>query len=103
MVSLVRGIGLALAGVAGMVVVLAAPGWLYIIQPHQFVLGPPLATALPLDELSRRSAVPLIVFVAVWAGAGLVLGLLARLARVERLTAALLLALSVGAWTFVTT
>ena len=43
-------------------VVLAATGWLYVIQPHSAVPGPPVTDALPLDELSRRSAVPLIVF-----------------------------------------
>jgi lysyl-tRNA synthetase class 2 len=62
-----------------------------------------LAAALPLDELSRRSAVPLVIFVAVWLAAGLVLGVLARLARAERLVAALVLALAVGAWQYLTT
>ena len=38
-----------------------------------------------------------------WAGAGLALGLIARLLRVERLTAALLLALGVGTFTFLAT
>jgi lysylphosphatidylglycerol synthetase-like protein (DUF2156 family) len=98
-----RAVILAAIGLVGLAVVVAATGWLYLVQPRQAAPGPSLATALPLDELSRRSAVPLFVFVAVWAGAGLVLGLLARLARIERLTAALFLALSVGAWTFVTT
>ena len=42
-------------------VVVAATGWLYVIQPHSALPGPPVTDALPLDELSRRSAVPLIL------------------------------------------
>jgi lysyl-tRNA synthetase class 2 len=102
MARVVRAIGLAATGLLAMLVVLAAPGWLYVIQPHA-VPGPSLPTALPLDELSRRSAVPLVIFVAVWAAAGVALGLLARLARVERLKAALVLALCVGTWQYLTT
>src|SRR5262249_20677368 len=52
--------------------------------------------ALPLDELSRRSAVPMIVFLAVWGTAALLLGLVVHFARAERLTAGVLLALVVG-------
>src|ERR671935_1342912 len=77
-------------------IVIAATGWLYLIQPHSALPGTAVPDALPLDELSRRSAVPLLVFLAVWAVAGVLLGGLARLARAERLTAALLLALGVG-------
>ena len=95
--------GLALAGVAGLLIVLAAFGWLYLIQPGGVLPGPPLPDALPLDELSRRSAVPLLVFVAVWSGAAVLLGLLARAVRVTRLTAALVLALGVGSVAFLTT
>jgi lysyl-tRNA synthetase class 2 len=82
---------------AGLAVTLAAFGWLYIVQPKHAVPGGAITDALPLDELSRRSAVPVLVFVGVWAAAALLLGGLARLARAERLTAALLLALGVGA------
>lgn len=101
--GLVRGAGFTAAGLAGLAVVLAASGWLYLIQPSGPVPGPVMRGALPLDELSRRSAVPLLVFVAVWAAAGLLLGLLARLVRVQQLTAALFLALGVGAFAFVAT
>jgi lysyl-tRNA synthetase class 2 len=103
MARLVRAIGLAATGLLALLVVLAAPGWLYVIQPRHAVPGPQLPTALPLDELSRRSAVPLVIFVAVWVAAGLALGLLARLAHVERLKAALVLALGVGTWQYLTT
>jgi lysyl-tRNA synthetase class 2 len=103
MARVARAVTLGLTGLLSLVVVLAAPGWLYLIQPHNAVPGPQLATALPLDELSRRSAVPLVIFVAVWAAAGIALGLLARFARVERLKAALVLALGVGTWQYLTT
>jgi lysyl-tRNA synthetase class 2 len=77
-------------------VVLAAPGWLYLLRPHAVLPGPAVPDALPLDELSGHAAVPILLFLAVWVPAGLLLGLLARWARTERLTAALLLALGVG-------
>lgn len=69
-------------------IVIAATGWLYLIQPHSALPGPPVGDSLPLDELSRRSAVPLLVFLAVWTTAALLLGLVVRAARAERLTQA---------------
>jgi lysyl-tRNA synthetase, class II len=84
-------------------IVVAATGWLYLIQPHSKLPGPPLSDALPLDELSKHSAVPLLVFLVVWGTAALLLGLVARVARAERLTAGLLLALGVGGWTYLVT
>jgi lysyl-tRNA synthetase, class II len=84
-------------------VIVAATGWLYIIQPHSSVPGPPVKDALPLDELSRRSAVPLLVFLGVWAAAAFSLGLIARILRAERLTAGLMLALAVGGWGYLQT
>jgi lysyl-tRNA synthetase class 2 len=103
MVRTVAAVRLILAGAAGLVVVISAAGWLYVIQPRSAVPGPPVPDALPLDELSRRSAVPLLVFLAVWGSAGLLLGVLARFGRLERLTAALLLALGVGLWGYLAT
>src|SRR5438093_8359337 len=85
---------------AGLTIVVAASGWLYVIQPPHAVPGPAIGDALPLDELSRRSAVPLVVFLAVWGTAALLLGAVARMARAERLTAAVLLAAGVGLWTY---
>src|ERR671935_1877499 len=84
-------------------IVVAATGWLYVIQPHSKLPGPPVADALPLDELSRRSAVPLLVFVMVWLAAALLLGLVIRAIRAERLTAGLMLALGVGGWGYLVT
>ena len=91
------------ASLISLAVVSAATGWLYMIQPHSALPGPPVSDALPLDELSRRSAVPLLVFLAVWITAALLLGLIARASRAERLTAGLMLALGVGGWAYVTT
>jgi lysyl-tRNA synthetase class 2 len=89
--------------IAGLAIVVAATGWLYVVQPHTKLPGPAVADALPLDELSRRSAVPLLVFLAVWVTAALLLGLVAYAVRVERLTAGLVLALGVGGWGYVAT
>src|SRR5262249_56681791 len=85
-----------LASTTSFAVVVAAIGWLYVIQPHSAVPGPPVPDALPLDELSRRSAVPLVVFLLVWGAAAGLLGFVAHASRAERLTARLLLALRVG-------
>src|SRR5262249_60460607 len=59
--------------------------------------------AVPLGELPRHDSVSLLLFVAVWGAAGVAVGLLARRARIERLTAALLAALVTGLWLFATT
>jgi len=94
---------IAFASTASFAVVLAAMGWLYVVQPHSKLPGPPIQDALPLDELSRRSAVPVLVFLAVWAAAAALLGWIAFVSRAERLTAGLLLALGVGAWAYLQT
>jgi lysylphosphatidylglycerol synthetase-like protein (DUF2156 family) len=86
--------------IAALLVLLAATGWLYLIRPQVGSLGPRLPLALPLDELANRAALPLLVFLGVWGAAGLMLGLLARAARLERLTAALVLAVGVGTFEF---
>ena len=91
------------ASVVSFAVVVAASGWLYVIQPHSALPGPSIADALPLDELSRRSAVPLLVFLAVWTAAAMSLGLIARAFRAERLTAGLMLGLGVGGWAYLQT
>ena len=78
----------------------AATGWLYLVRPG--LPGPKIGEALPLDELSRHSSAPLLYYLLVWAATGLALGAVLRWARVERLTAALLLALGVGLWVYLT-
>ncbi len=89
--------------VAAFAVVVAATGWLYLIQPHSRLPGPAMPDALPLDELSRRSAVPFLVFVAVWGAAAGLLGAIVKAVRAERLTAGLMLALGVGGWGYLAT
>ena len=93
----------AAAALAGLGVVFAASGWLYFVDAGRDRLGPGLRDALPLDELPRHSTVPLVVFLAVWIVAGALLGLVARLAGADRITAALLLALAVGTWSYLQT
>jgi len=85
----------------GLGVLVAATGWLYLLRPGLSAPGPLVHDALALDELSRHGSVPGVVFLLVWAGAALLLGLLARWARTERLTAGLLLAAAVCAWLYV--
>src|SRR5438876_4928078 len=74
-------------------VVFAATGWLYLMRLRG---GPPVGDALPLDERSRHASASLGSFLVVWCTAGLLLGAYAQWARIERTTAALLLALGVG-------
>jgi lysyl-tRNA synthetase class 2 len=82
-------------------VLVAATGWLYVLRPHDTLPGPRLRDALPLDELSHRGAVALLLYLAVWGVAGALLALLARWAGAERLTAGLLLGPGVGVWLYV--
>jgi lysyl-tRNA synthetase class 2 len=99
MVRTVRAAG----ALAAFAIVVAASGWLYLIQPHSRLPGPAMPDALPLDELSRRSAVPFLVFLSVWGAAAALLGAIVNLARAERLTAGLMLALGVGGWGYLAT
>jgi lysyl-tRNA synthetase, class II len=91
------------AAIVGFAVVNAAYGWLYMVGPSSWIPGPRIGDALPLDELSGHAAMPVFEFVGVWVVAALVLGLLARLVRVDRLTAALFIALAVGFWAYLET
>src|SRR5919201_3522759 len=88
---------------AALAVLVAAVGWLYLLRAHLGSGAAPVPDALPLYELSQRASVPLGVFLGVWGGAALLLGLLGRAARIERLTAALVLALGVGVWEYLLT
>jgi lysyl-tRNA synthetase, class II len=88
--------------VVAFIVVIAAQGWLYELRGSTLV-GPSVRDALPLDELPRHDGVSLLLFLLVWAIAGVAIGLLIRRARIERLTAAFLTALVSGAWLFLTT
>lgn len=88
------------ASLAGLAVVLGATGWLYLARPAVSLAGPDVHDVLPLDELAGHAKVPLLLYLAVWIPAAALLGLIARWARAERLTAALLLAIGVGGWTY---
>jgi lysyl-tRNA synthetase, class II len=81
-------------------VVLGATGWLYVLRPHVSLPGPRVPDALPLDELSHHSGVPMLLFLAAWGIAALLLGLLARWAGAERLTAGLLLGFLLAGWLY---
>jgi lysyl-tRNA synthetase, class II len=76
----------------------AATGWMYLAHPS--LGGPRVPTALPLDELARHASVSLPWYLLVWGVAALLLGVYARWARLERLTAALVLGLGVGVWSY---
>jgi lysyl-tRNA synthetase class 2 len=88
------------AAFASLAVVAGATGWLYLLRPVAALPGPLVHDALPLDELSGHAKAPLLLVLAVWLVAGGLLGAIVRWARVERLTAALLLALGVGGWMY---
>jgi len=88
------------ASVLALGVVATATGWLYILRPLVSLPGPVVHDALPLDELSQHGSVPVPLYLAVWGAAAVLLGLLARWARAERLTAGLLLGPAVGAWLY---
>jgi hypothetical protein len=99
----VRVVALATVPLAVVGVAVCTTGFLYLLRGHVPALGPSVGDALPLDELPGRDGVPLYLFVSVWAVAALQLGALARLLGFERRTAAILLALGVGAWTYLET
>ncbi len=88
------------AAVASLAVVVTTTGWLYLARPVVRLPGPAVHDGLPLDELSRHAKVPLLLFLGVWLVAGALLGAIARWVRAERLTAALLLCLGVGGWSY---
>jgi lysyl-tRNA synthetase, class II len=88
------------ATLSSLAVLVAATGWIHVLRPIASDWpGPRVVDALPLDELAGRAAVPLLLFVVVWAIAAALLGI-ARLAGLERLSAALALALGVGLWAY---
>jgi lysyl-tRNA synthetase class 2 len=93
--------GLRAVAVALAIIVLtsAATGWLYWL--HVQVAGwpaPHVANALPLDELVGHASVPLVVYLAAFGVAAVLLGLVARMLRLDRLTAGLSLAAGTGLW-----
>jgi lysyl-tRNA synthetase class 2 len=97
-----RGLALLAAWLVALLVVAAATGWLYLLRPHTPMGGPGVRDALPLDELAGHSRVPVLIFVLTWATAGAVIGAIAAMARIERLTAGITAALLTGAWLYAT-
>lgn len=88
--------------VAVVLVTSMATGWLYWARAGAAGWpGPRVSDALPLDELPAHDSVPLVVFMAAFAAAGVLLGLVARAVRLDRLTAGLSLATATGAWLLV--
>src|SRR5438876_10798025 len=83
-------------------VVVATAGWLYVIRANGLP-GPRGRQARPLAGLAKHAAAPLVWFVAVWSVAALVLVALSRWARVDRLSAALLLALATNVLLYLAT
>lgn len=90
----------AAASVLAVGVLLAATGWLYLARPAVSVPGPVVHDALALDELSQHGSVSIWLYLLVWGAAAFLLGLLARWARAERLTAGMLLGPAVAAWLY---
>jgi lysylphosphatidylglycerol synthetase-like protein (DUF2156 family) len=88
------------AAVLSLAVLIAATGWIYVLHPAVSLPGPLIRDALPLDELSRHSTTPLVLFAGIWAAAALLLGALARFARAERVTAAVLCAALTAGWMY---
>ncbi|HEX7626248.1 MAG TPA: phosphatidylglycerol lysyltransferase domain-containing protein [Gaiellaceae bacterium] len=84
-----------------LVVSLAASGWLYLLNPA--LPGPRVRLALPLDELARHASASLVWFALIWGAAAVALGLYARWARIERLSAALLFAIATGTFAYLQT
>jgi lysyl-tRNA synthetase class 2 len=81
------------------VVTSIATGWLYWLRAGVAGWpGPGMAETLPLDELAGHDGVPLVVYVGVFGIAGVMLGLVARAVRLDRLTAGLSLAAGTGVW-----
>ena len=89
-----------LAVVLAFGVLIAATGWLYTVRPAVDAPGPVVRDALALDELSHHGSVSIALYVVVWGAAACLLGLLARWARAERLTAGMLLGPAVAAWLY---
>jgi lysyl-tRNA synthetase, class II len=90
----------AAAAVVALGVLVAASGWFYLLRPLGSPGGPNVHDGLALDELSHRAGVPLVVYVAVWAAASVLLGLVARWAGADGLTSGLVLGPAVGGWLY---
>ncbi len=84
-----------------LVVAFSTSGWFYLVNPA--FPGPRVRLALPLDELSHHASASLLWFTLIWCAAAVALGLYARWAGIERLAAALLFAVGIGALAYLET
>ena len=95
-VAVARATAVALAVV---LVTSMATGWLYWLRAGAAHWpGPRVADALPLDELPGHDSVPFVAYLTAFAVAGVLLGLVARAVRLDRLTAGLSLAAGTAVW-----
>jgi lysyl-tRNA synthetase class 2 len=93
----------ALLVLAVLVVPVFSTGWLYLLRGHVLSWpGPRLNEVLTLDVLPGHDGVPLIAYLLVTVASALLLGLAARLTRVEPVAAALTIATGVGLVTYLT-
>jgi len=88
------------AALVSLAVLLAATGWFYVARPLVSLPGPIVNDALPLDELSGHGSVSVVMYLAVWCVAAVLLASLVRWAGADRLTAGLLLAPAVCGWLY---
>ncbi|MES1246272.1 MAG: phosphatidylglycerol lysyltransferase domain-containing protein [Actinomycetota bacterium] len=94
-----RAIRIGTAATLSAATIVAVEGWLYATRGVSWP-GPSVRDALALDELPHRDAVPLLLYILVWAAASLLMALLGRWAGADGLTAGLLLGAAVGAWLY---
>jgi len=79
----------------------ASIGWLYWLRARTLGWpGPRLGDALPLDELPTHADVPLILFVASFGLAGVLLGFLARTLHIDGLSGAIATGTGVAIWLY---
>jgi lysyl-tRNA synthetase class 2 len=93
-----------LVGFAAAAVLLSSMsiGWLYLLEaPTAHWPGPRLADALPLDELSGRAGISLIVFIVAMAAAALFTAAIGRLLGFDGFAAALTIGFVIGAWLYI--
>jgi hypothetical protein len=76
-----RAAGGALGWLLALLAIVGGVGWLYLIRDvHLLAVGPSVSGALPLEELAKRGAQPLLRMVVAWLPAGLAAGLAVALA-----------------------
>ena len=91
----------AVIALAVVIVTALASGWLYWLRAGvAHWPRPRVAQALPLDELPGHDSMPLLVYLTAYGVAAVLLGLVGRMLRLDRLTAGLSMAAGTGLWLF---